>query len=285
MASPEKDDVTGEHTTGHEWDGIKELNTPLPKWWVYTLYGCIVWAVIYSAFYPTYPLLSSYTKGYLGWSSRDDVANAIATAQAGRKVFTDKISTLELGEVSKDPELFRYAMAGGESAFGDNCAPCHGSAAQGSRGYPNLADDDWLWGGTLEAIHTTIQHGIRGEDDDTRESDMPAFGNEDVLEQADIELVADYVLSLSGTGEATTAGTELFADNCAACHGDDGKGQPDVGAPNLADAIWLYGGGRDTIIETVTASRHGIMPAWTGRLDDVTIKQLALYVHSLGGGE
>jgi cytochrome c oxidase cbb3-type subunit 3 len=176
-------------------------------------------------------------------------------------------------------------MAGGQSVFGDNCAACHGSAAQGSPGYPNLADDDWLWGGTLDEIHTTIQHGIRAGDDDTRESDMPAFGHEDVLENAEIEQVVEYVMSLSGSGDAKAADQEIFADNCAACHGDDGKGLPEVGAPNLTDAIWLYGGSREAVTETVTASRHGVMPAWSGVLDDAQIKQLALYVHSLGGGE
>lgn len=285
MATPERDEISGEDTTGHEWDGIKELNTPLPKWWVTTLYGCIIWAVIYSIVYPTWPMISGYSKGVLGWSSRNDVANAMAAADAGRKVFTDKIASLDLADINKDPELSRFAMAGGQSVFGDKCAACHGSAAQGSTGYPNLSDDDWLWGGTLDEIHTTIQHGIRAGDDDTRESDMPAFGNDDVLERAEIEQVADYVMSLSGKDDASAAGQEIFADNCAACHGDNGKGGRDVGAPNLTDAIWLYGGNRETIVETVTASRHGVMPAWSGQLDDVTIKQLALYVHSLGGGE
>lgn len=275
-------------TTGHEWDGIEELNKPLPKWWLYVFYATIVWAIGYWLVYPAWPTVSSYSKGFMGYSQRGQVAKDVAASQADKAVFRDKIAAADMEAIKADPELFNFALAGGQAAFGDNCAPCHGRGAQGAFGYPNLRDDAWLWGGSLDAIHQTIQHGIRAEDAQTRISMMPAFGELGMLKPDQISDTAEYVLSLSGNAEdeaAAARGKEIFATSCVACHGPDGKGNQALGAPNLTDELWLYGGDKETIVETIHNSRAGMMPAWAGRLDPATIKELAIYVHSLGGGQ
>ena len=285
MAEKDIDRLSGISTTGHEWDGLKELNNPLPKWWLWTWYACIVWALVYYVLYPSWPLASSYTKGLLGYSQRQDALDKVAEGQAARAVIGKGLATAELSAIAADPKMREFAMANGKAAFGDNCAPCHGSAGVGGPGFPSLQDDDWLWGGKLSDIHQTLKVGIRSTHDETRQTQMPAFGKDGVLKKDEISTVADYVLSLSGKGTATPAGKQLFADNCASCHGEDGKGNIEMGAPNLTDAIWLYGGTKEKIVETVTNSRAGVMPTWEGRLDPVTIKSLAVYVHSLGGGK
>jgi cytochrome c oxidase cbb3-type subunit III len=283
------DHVSGRTTTGHEWDGIKELNTPLPRWWVITFYLCIVCAVGYWFVYPAWPLLWSYTTGFLHYSSRADVAVELANLE---KIRGDKMVALgaaSLVDIEKDPALLALARARGKTVFGDNCAACHGSGAAGAKGYPNLNDDDWLWGGSLEEIMETIQFGARSGNPKAHESQMLAFGKEGVLKKDQIVTVANYVRSLSGLptakGYDAGAGTKIFADNCAVCHGDAGKGNQELGAPNLTDKIWLYGSDEATIVETVTNGRSGVMPAWVGRLDPSTTKALAVYVHSLGGGK
>ncbi|TPQ49568.1 cytochrome-c oxidase, cbb3-type subunit III [Prosthecomicrobium hirschii] len=285
MAEKDIDRLSGISTTGHEWDGLKELNNPLPKWWLWTWYACIAWALVYYVLYPSWPLASSYTKGLLGYSQRQDALDKVAEGQAARAVIGKGLATAELSAIAADPKMREFAMANGKAAFGDNCAPCHGSAGVGGPGFPSLQDDDWLWGGKLSDIHQTLKVGIRSTHDETRQTQMPAFGKDGVLKKDEISTVADYVLSLSGKGTATPAGKQLFADNCASCHGEDGKGNLELGAPNLTDAIWLYGGTKEKIVETVTNSRAGVMPTWEGRLDPVTIKSLAVYVHSLGGGK
>lgn len=282
------DDVTGVETTGHEWDGIKELNKPLPKWWLYVFYVCIVWAAGYWVLYPAWPTVNGYTQGILGYSQRQVVTDAVAKNKEGQAKFREAIATAELSEISKDPELLRFAVAGGKAMFGENCAGCHGRGAQGFVGYPNLNDDDWIWGGSLDAIHETILHGIRADNDDTRDSAMPQFGIEEILEPAQIADTTAYVMSLSGPVEDAAAverGQAIYVEQCAACHGDAGKGNVELGAPNLTDAIWLYGGDKDSIKTSIHTGRGGMMPAWSGRLDPVTTKSLAVYVHSLGGGE
>lgn len=276
-------------TTGHEWDGIEELNTPLPRWWLWTFYACIVWGVIYSVAYPAWPGISSATAGFLGWSTRGDVAAEIAANEAKLGPINAKLASAELTEISADAELQGYAVSAGAAVFKTWCAQCHGSGAAGAAGYPNLLDDDWLWGGDIETIHTTITHGIRSADDeDTRISDMPAFGKDELLEKEQIEQVVNYVMSLSGTAQDAALveeGAVVFADNCASCHGDDATGGRDLGAPNLSDAIWLFGGSYDAIKETVTNSRKGVMPNWNTRLSEAQIRAVATYVHQLGGGE
>lgn len=288
MARPRSNKPAEPETTGHEWDGIHELNKPLPTWWLWTFYATIVWAIGYWLLMPAWPLLSSYTKGMLGYSQRETVAEELGEAKAAKAVFREKIAASDLDTIAKDPELLRFALAGGEAAFGDNCAPCHGRGAQGAVGYPNLRDDSWLWGdGSLAAIHQTVLHGIRADDPETRTNQMPAFGRTKVLSEAQIADVAEYVLSLSGAADDATAaesGANIFAANCVACHGNDGKGNPALGAPNLADALWLYAGDKQTVMESIRNGRGGVMPAWASRLDKEQIKELAIYVHSLGGG-
>ncbi|MHA1517928.1 MAG: cytochrome-c oxidase, cbb3-type subunit III [Alphaproteobacteria bacterium] len=275
-------------TTGHEWDGIEELNKPLPKWWLYIFYATIIWGIGYWIVYPAWPTLSSYTKGYFGYSQREKVADDLAQGQEQQSEFRDRIDESDLASIEADPQLLSFALAGGAAAFGDNCAPCHGRGAQGFVGYPNLRDDAWIWGGTLDAIYQTIKHGIRADDPETRASQMPAFGQLGMLSAEQVSDVAEYVLSLSGNAEDTEAaarGEELYATNCASCHGPDGKGNQALGAPNLSDELWLYGGEKATIVETITYSRAGMMPSFYERLDPATIKQLVIYVHSLGGGQ
>ena len=288
MADKEPKPSEEVRTTGHEWDGIEEWNNPLPKWWLYTFYACVIWAIGYWIVYPAWPTVSSYTKGYLGYSQRAQVNNDIAAAKEGTAVFSDKIAEGDFEAIKADPELLSFALAGGEAAFGDNCAPCHGRGAQGFVGYPNLRDDAWIWGGSLEGIQQTILHGIRSDDPQTRMSMMPAFGELGILNREQILDTVQYVMSLSGNeedAEAAARGQELYATNCAACHGPDGAGNQALGAPNLTDELWLYGGDKDTLVETITYSRAGMMPAFSERLDPATIKKLAIYVHSLGGGQ
>jgi cytochrome c oxidase cbb3-type subunit 3 len=283
------DQATGKTTTGHQWDGIKELNTPLPGWWVISFYLCIVWAVGYWIVYPAWPLVSGYTTGVLHYSSRADVAVELANLE---KIRGDKMVALgaaSLADIEKDPALLALARARGKTVFGDNCAPCHGSGGAGAKGFPNLNDDDWIWGGTLEQIQQTIQYGARSGHDQTHQGQMLAFGKDGTLKREQIVTVANYVRSLSGLptsqGYDATAGAKVFADNCAVCHGDAGKGNPELGAPNLTDKIWLYGSDEASVIDTITNGRAGVMPAWVGRLDPSTIKALTVFVHSLGGGK
>jgi len=281
------DELSGVSTTGHEWDGIKELNNPLPRWWVWTFYATIAWALAYTIAYPAWPMLTSATKGVLGYSSRNDVKNELAAAQAARGDHAAAIAAKPIGEILADEKLRTFAISAGAAAFKVNCVQCHGSGAAGSVGYPNLNDDEWLWGGKPEEILTSIAHGIRFADDPgTRFSEMPAFGG--VLERRQIAEVSAYVVSLSGTpsnAALAEAGKTLFADNCAACHGDAGKGMRDLGSPDLTDAIWLRGSDEAAIAAQIAAPRHGVMPAWSARLGETTVKELTVYVHSLGGGE
>ncbi len=289
MTQIEKDDFSGTETTGHEWDGIKELNTPLPRWWLWTFYATIIWAIGYCIAYPSIPLIEGATKGMLGYSSRAEVAEDISKAKIAQKTYLEKIKTLSLEEIRSDKDLFQFAVAGGRSAYAVNCVQCHGSGATGSKGYPNLNDDDWLWGGKLDDIYKTIAHGIRyEEDEDTRNSEMPAFGRDEVLNAKQIKDVTEYVLSLSGNKNdkaAAERGAAIYAENCEACHGAKGEGDQEQGSPSLKDAIWLFGSDKETIITTITNSRKGVMPAWAHRLDEATMKQLAIYVHALGGGK
>jgi cytochrome c oxidase cbb3-type subunit 3 len=285
----EIDRVTGKTTTGHEWDGIKELNTPLPRWWVITFYITIVWAVGYWIVYPAWPMLWSHTTGLLKYSSRADVAVELANLEKTRGDKMVLLGTAPLAEIESNPALLALARARGKAAFGDNCAPCHGSGGAGAKGYPNLNDDDWLWGGTLDQIMHSIQFGARSLHPKTHEGAMLAFGKDGVLNKDQIVAVANYVRTLSGLstskGYDAALGAKVFAESCVSCHGIGGKGNQELGAPNLTDKIWLYGSDETTLEETITNGRAGVMPAWVGRLDPVTIKALAVYVHSLGGGK
>jgi len=285
MAKIEKDEATGTDTTGHEWDGIKELNTPLPRWWLNTFYITIAWAAVYCILFPSVPGWS----GVLGWSTRANVQEQLAEWRTQQQAFVDRINSTPLDDIRKQADLLEFANAGGAAAFKVNCMQCHGSGALGGKGYPNLADNEWIWGGKVDDIYLTLRHGIRyTADPDTRDSQMPVFGD-GILEPAQIADVSDYVLTLQGDTVADTAAVErgkaIFAEQCVACHGEDGKGNRELGAPNLTDKIHLYGATRPEIVAQITRPRLGVMPGWTHRLDDATIKQLAVYVHSLGGGE
>lgn len=288
MAKIERDDATGVDTTGHEWDGIKELNNPLPRWWLLVLYASIIYGLGYTVFYPAWPSLSGFTKGILGYNSHAEYYTEAAAAADAKKIYTDKIAAMSVDDISKDPQLLEFSLAGGQAVFNENCAQCHGVGGQGQKGYPVLADDNWLWGGTLAQIEQTVRHGIRSEDADTRQSQMPRFGADSILTPEQIKDVAEYVVALSG-GEADAAGKErgatVFAENCVACHGHNGEGNKELGAPSLTNNIWQFTGDRAAFAAQVTSPKHGVMPAWQGRLNDDLIKMVTVYVHSLGGGQ
>ena len=277
-------------TTGHSWDGIEEFNNPLPRWWLWTFYATIIWGIGYTIAYPAWPMINSATAGMLGYSTRAEVAADIAKAEAANAEINTRLASTDLTEISAQSDLAGYATSAGAAVFRTWCAQCHGSGAAGAKGYPNLLDDDWLWGGDIEAIHASISHGIRNEDDiDARYSEMPAFGRDEILESSEIEQVVNFVQTLSGAEpkdpSKVEAGALLYADNCSSCHMEDGTGDREQGAPNLADAIWLFGGDYDDLMETVTNSRFGVMPSWTERLSKAELRAVSVYVHQLGGGE
>ncbi|MBI2717557.1 MAG: cytochrome-c oxidase, cbb3-type subunit III [Rhizobiales bacterium] len=291
MSKIEKDEISGVDTTGHEWDGIKELNHPLPRWWVMTFYATIVFAIGYTILYPAWPLLRGATPGVLGYSSRGDLDKSLEAAAASQKDLADKIAATPVAGIMKDEKLRAFATAAGAAAFKVNCVQCHGSGAAGAIGYPNLNDNDWLWGGSIDEIYATIGNGIRAPGNaSTHASQMPNFGGDGILKPEQIADVANYVWTLSGgkpdDAAAATRGKQIYADNCAACHGDAGQGNKEFGAPNLADQIRLYSknGSIKDIEAQVTRPRHGVMPAWGAKLGDTAVKELAVFVHSLGGG-
>lgn len=289
MAKPRIDKETGTRTVGHEWDGIEELDTPMPRWWLWTLYATIIFAVGYTIAYPAWPMLTRATDGVLGWSSTGEYEQAMAADSARKAPIRLALSRIAIERLPEDSRLMQAAVEGGRGAFRVHCVQCHGSGAVGSKGYPNLNDDDWLWGGDIKAIHQTLVNGIRQPgNDQTRLSQMPAFGRAGILNADQIDDLVSYVRVLARSEPPSASarrGMQLYADNCAACHGADGKGMRPLGAPNLTDAIWLYGGSHEALTESIANARYGVMPAWGQRLDPVTIKMLAAYVHSLGGGE
>lgn len=288
MSVHERDPLTGQLTTGHEWDGIRELRTPIPNWWLITFIVTWVLSIGYLVLYPSFATTKSYAPGILGWSSANELGDATRRAHDMQAAWRSQILATPLEEIEGNEQLRRFAVAGGQAAFNENCAACHGVGAGGQIGqFPSLIDDDWLWGGTIADIHTTIRHGIRTASDDARVSEMPAFG--DILSPEEIAAAADYVLSLSDRSRDTSRdslpGAAIFANNCASCHGPGGEGNRELGAPRLNDAIWLYGGSREAVMRQITRPKMGQMPTWENRLDEATIRMLAVYVHTLGGGE
>ena len=289
MAGKEIDGVTGIETTGHSWDGVKELNNPLPRWWVIVFWVSVIWSVAYWIFMPSWPGATGYLQGVRNHSERANVEAAVAELQATRGAQMRRLLTVtSIDEIENDPELQQFAMTAGESIFGDNCATCHGAGGQGSVGFPNLVDDDWIWGGSLGDIQQTIRYGIRSDHGQTRINQMLAYGEAGMLTGAQIGDLVEYVVSISGreaNAGAAARGARLFDEQCSSCHGADGKGVKALGAPNLTDDIWLYGGERTNMQRTLHSGRGGVMPAWEGRLTEEQISALAVYVHSLGGGE
>ncbi len=276
-------------STGHSWDGIEEYDNPLPRWWLWTFYLTIVWGIGYLIVYPAIPLVNGATRGLSGETMRSNVAAEIQRFQEANAPIQAKLVETPLDEIAADPELVNFTTNAGGAIFRTWCAQCHGSGAGGAKGYPSLLDNDWLWGGTLEDVYTTVQHGIRDpKDEDTRYSEMPRFGTDEMLEKDQISQVVNHVLELGGLphdAAKAAAGAEVYADNCSACHGDDGTGDRSQGAPDLTDAVWLYGSDAATITRIVHDGPYGVMPAWSGRLSEADIRAVASYVHSLGGGE
>lgn len=285
------DKITGVETTGHEWDGIRELNNPLPRWWLYIFYASVLVSVVYWILMPAWPALPGFqgsTRGILAQSDRASVHTEIATMRSDRAELAGELEQMSFDQIMADPQQRQFTLALGESYFGDNCATCHGGGGGGAPGYPTLADDVWLWGGHPDEIEATIAHGIRSGEPDAHTNDMPAFGRDQFLSSAEIADLVEYVVDLSH-GEADAAAVAraapIFERECTSCHADDGSGGETLGAPNLTDAEWLYGGDRATIQRTIYGPRGGVMPAWRDRLDPATVRALAIYVHSLGGGE
>ncbi len=286
--TPHKDELSGIDTTGHEWDGIRELDNPLPRWWLWIFYACIVIAIGYWVVMPAWPSMTGYTKGVLGQSDRADVGKAMNALNVQRGAGAKVLKTASLQQIEQNPELQAYALAVGQSVFGDNCATCHGAGGAGGKGYPNLRDDIWIWGGTLEDIHTTLQFGVRSEHPNTRLSQMPAYGKDGLMTPAQISDLTELVVSRSGRkadAAAVARATPLFAEQCSACHGVDAKGDPKQGAPNLTDGDWLYGADRASISGQIYAGRGGVMPAWGQRFSPETLKALAVYIHANAGGQ
>lgn len=294
MSSKDKkiDPHSGVETTGHSWDGIEELNNPLPRWWLYTWFITIAFAVVYMILMPAIPALpgmGTNTRGVRNQSDRASVAADMAQLASARQANAVVLIDASLPEIERDRDLQQFALAMGESLFEGNCATCHGIGGRGAKGYPVLADDIWLWDGTLDGIETTLQHGIRHvSDNQTRNSAMPRFGRDKLLTPREIDDLSQYVLNFSNQSQDVAAvqrAAPVFAAQCAVCHGATAQGDRTIGAPNLTDADWLYGGEQADIYATIYNARNSHMPAWTDRLDDASIKAVAVYVHSLGGGE
>jgi len=297
MSTEDKKNAEGFGTTGHEWDGIEEWNNPLSRWWLWTFYITIAWGIGYTILYPAWPLVNQATGGILGYSSRAEVAEQIAEAKAANAELDAKLASADLTTITEDADLHNYAVQGGAAVFRANCSQCHGTGAAGvqAAGYPNLLDDDWLWGGAIDEIAYTVANGIRNEQSpDSHWAEMPAYGRDEIFDDAQIAQVVNYVLQISGQDHdagLATPGAELFLDECSGCHMEDGIGDPTQGAPNLTDAIWLYGGDAETLTETITNARCGVMPAgaeeWRpgAGLTPSEINAVAAYVHQLGGGQ
>lgn len=288
-AAGEKDSVTGRHTTGHEWDGLKELNTPLPKWWFWTFVATVVWGIGYAIAYPSVPWINTYFPGVLGYSQRNVVTGEVKALEAQRAGVMQKLKAMPLEEVKKDEALYAVAMTAGRVTFAENCRACHGAGGEGRPGYPALAGDAWIWGGKLADIRQSIVYGIRSGHPEARMSQMPKFGADGILKAEEIDQVSDYVMAFYKPGApalpGAAKGETVYAENCAVCHGDKGEGKRELGAPALRSSVHLYGDTRAAVRAQIVNPKQGVMPAWNARLDEATIRAVTLYVHGLGGGE
>lgn len=289
MAIEEIDPVTGRRTTGHIWNSIKELDTPVPRGVLIFLIVTHIFAALWWVLEPSWPLGSTYTKGLIGSDQKQVVERKIVEAATSRVPWIEKIETKSFDEIRADEALMAKVNSSGHQLFGDNCAACHGRNGKGGRNYPDLTDDDWLWGGGPERIVETMTVGVNTRHSKSRVSQMPAFGADEMLDKKQVSDVAAYVYSLSNPETSTAdnigqidAGREVFVTACSSCHGQDAKGKQDMGAPNLTDGRWMYGGSLDRIIQTVHGGRQGHMPTWDERLSPAEIKIIALYVNALG---
>lgn len=284
MSVKERDPLTGHQTTGHEWNGIIELNTPVPRPVWFFIAVTAIWLVLMWILLPAWPLVSFYTKGILGVDQRDEVTEAVVEANAARQDWAARLDAMPPDQILADPELGGIVRSSGPQLFGDNCAACHGTDGNGGPGFPSLIDDTWLWGGDVDTVLETIRVGINSDHPDTRFAQMMAFGRDGILTRDDVHAVTAYVRSLSGASVPATQleqGSTVFADNCASCHGEDGTGDYAQGAPNLTDHFWIYGGSSEAVFKTVYDGRQGWMPAWQGRLSQTEQRMLAVYLQIL----
>jgi cytochrome c oxidase cbb3-type subunit 3 len=270
-------------TTGHEWDGIKEYDRPDPFWLRLFFYGALFFGMGYWLLYPSWPV--PHEKGILDWSSSKEVTEDLQKMEKQRSVYQDELEKTDFKDVLQNKKLLKFVMAGGKSAFQNNCAVCHGAGGGGNIGYPNLTTGAWIWGGTMDEIYTTIKFGIRSGHEENRESQMAAFGKDKILTPSEIDQLTKYVMNMNNNEYSDIKAVNLFKEHCSSCHGDSGRGLREFGAPNLRDAVWIYGGDYNSIYDVIYNGRMGVMPYWQGKLSDPVIKQLAIYVHQLGGGE
>ncbi|MCC6597291.1 MAG: cytochrome-c oxidase, cbb3-type subunit III [Alphaproteobacteria bacterium] len=299
MHKDERDPHTGYKTTGHEWNGIKELNTPIPRAILLFIIVTHLFALGYWIFMPAWPLGDTYTKGLLGADQKKRVEKEVAEAAMSRQAALEAIERQDYNTIVNDLHLMALVRENGKTLFRDNCSACHGAQGQGQSGFPSLADNDWLWGNSPEQIAKTIRVGVNADHPESRSSEMLAFGRDQLLQRGDVLDLVSYIESLSGKvpknadsadsadsdGIALPKGQSIFAENCATCHGADAKGSTETGAPDLTDDIWIYGAGSDTIFHTIWDGRKGVMPSWDGRLTPLQQKILTLYVLGLNEEE
>ena len=280
----EVDPVTGHETTGHVWNGIRELNTPFPRIVIWALVLAFLYSVVAWVLLPAWPTGRSFTRGTLGLRQEQVAMQGVERLEKVRGPWLARFGqTDNLDAAAADTGLMATAMPAARRLFADNCAACHGTHGTGGPGFPDLTDGDWLWGGSLAEIAETIRVGINSAHPDTRASRMMAFGRDGVLPRDVVRALADYVVALrAGTADTQGAAAEAFAENCAACHGENGQGGLGTGAPALTGERWIYGGDRQTILATIWGGRHGVMPAWADRLSEAEINLLAVFVHRLG---
>ena len=286
MQLGERDPVTGKYTTGHDWNGIKELDNRVPRVVTFFLLGTILWSIVYWVLMPAWPLGVSYTKGLLGIDQRQTLETAVARGVSQRAAWSEDIERLDFDAIRQEPALMQIVRESGSTLFGDNCAVCHGTDAKGSPGFPSLVGNAWLWGGDAEIIAETLRIGINSGHPESRYAQMPAFGRDGILDRPAISSIVSFIRNnaegIDDLGPLDTKGVEegsrLFADNCAACHGANGRGDPAMGVPDLMDDSWVTGSDRETLIRTISQGRQGHMPHWEGRLSEIDRKILALYV-------
>nr|VFK38367.1 MAG: cytochrome c oxidase cbb3-type subunit 3 [Candidatus Kentron sp. TC] len=284
----DKNPFPGEKNTGHIWDDvIRELTNPPPRWWMIAFIASLLFVVGYSILYPTWPLITDFTKGVLGWTSIKEYKEGVKEVDEMRVEYEERLAGMTAKEILDDADLSKYTKASAKVLFGDNCAACHGSVGQGNTGFPVLIDDDWLYGGGIEKLQESITLGRRGI--------MPAKGGQ-TMSKDEIEILANYVHGLSQGKDDDPKGKEMFMKKgCIGCHGMDAKGVQLMGSANLTDPIWRFVPGgvesaRYTIEHGVNdpgnpKTRNAEMPSFRERLDETTIKKLAVFVHMLGGGQ